>query len=339
MAIDWDKLDFSYRETRCHVRHTWANGEWDAGELREAPTIDLHIGATALHYGQSVFEGLKAFHCQDGKVRVFRLDQNAERMAMSARRFLMPEVPLAMFEDAVLRAVRENIDYVPPYGSGGSLYIRPLLFGSGARIGVQPADEYTFIVLVLPVGDYYKGGLTPVSAMVLDRYDRAAPRGIGHVKAAGNYAIDLEPNKLAKSQGHAVTLYLDAQEHRWIDEFSTSNFIAVSADGRQYVTPDAASALPSITNRTLMTLAEEDGLEVVRRPVSFDEVGSFSEVAACGTAVVITPVNRIVRGDAVIEVGPREGCGPVLERLYNKVRGVQVGELPDPHGWTVEADV
>lgn len=333
MKLDWQSLGFQYRETHCHIRHTWKNGEWDAGELCTEPYLRLHIGATALHYGQAAFEGLKAFTCRDGQVRVFRVDENAKRMASSARRVLMAEPPQALFEAAVERVVRANLDFVPPYGTGGSLYVRPLLFGSGPRIGVQPADEYTFLVLVTPVGSYYKGGLTPVTALVNDDFDRAAPKGVGNVKVAGNYAADLLPSSLAKKQGFAVTLCLDAKEHRYVDEFSTSNFAAISADGKQYLTPDSNSALPSITNKSLMTLAADEGLEVVRRPIPFDEIPSFSEVAACGTAVVITPVNRIVRGDRVVEVGPREGAGPVFQRLYNRMRGIQVGDLPDVHGW------
>lgn len=333
MTIDWQTLGFSYMDTRCHVRYTWKNGCWDTGVICEDPYLKLHMAATALHYGQSAFEGLKAFNCKDGKTRIFRMDENAKRMMSSAQRLRMAEVPQEIFQEAVRRAVAENLDYVPPYGTGGSLYIRPLLFGSGARIGVQPADEYTFLVLVTPVGNYYKGGLKPVSAIVMDGYDRAAPQGVGHVKVAGNYAADLEPNHLAKSQGFPINLYLDAREHKYIDEFGTSNFIAITQDDT-YVTPDSSSALPSITNKTLMTLAAESGMKVERRPVAFSEVAGFKEVAACGTAVVITPVNCIVHGDGeTIEVGPRDGVGPIFQKLYQQVRGIQTGELPDQHGW------
>lgn len=333
MDMDWQSLGFSYRETSCHIRYNWKHGKWDSGELNSESTINIHIAATALHYGQSAFEGLKAFHCRDGKIRVFRADENAKRLNSAAARVLMPFIPESMFVDAVHRVVKANIDYVPPYGTGGALYIRPLLFGSGARIGVRPADEYMFLILVLPVGDYYKGGLTPVSAVVVDGYDRSAPEGVGNVKVAGNYAADLVPSKIAREMGFPINLYLDAKEHRFIDEFGTSNFIGITSD-RSYVTPNSPSILPSVTNKTLITLASEEGLRIEQRPIEFDEIASFAEVGACGTAVVLTPVNRIVRDDTVIEIGPRTGVGPILQNLYTKVRGIQVGEVPDNYGWS-----
>ena len=337
MEMDWQSLGFSYKETKCHIRYRWNNGIWDPGELITESTISIHIAATALHYGQSAFEGLKAFHCRDGKVRIFRAEENAKRMCSTATRILMPPIPESMFIDAVHRVVKANIEYVPPYGSGGALYIRPLLFGSGPKIGVQPADEYVFLILVLPVGDYYKGGLAPVSAVVLDGYDRSAPQGVGNVKVAGNYAADLKPSKLAREMGFPINLYLDAKEHRYIDEFGTSNFIAITHDGA-YVTPNSPAILPSVTNKTLMTLAEEEGLRVEQRPIEFDEVTSFAEIGACGTAVVITPINRIVRDKEVIQIGPETGCGPILQKLYTKVRGLQVGEIPDNYEWTKIVD-
>jgi branched-chain amino acid aminotransferase len=337
MKLDWQSLGFSYVQTRSFIHYTWTNGRWGEGVVSEQPYLNLHIAATALHYGQSCFEGLKAFACRDGQIRIFRMDENARRMDSSARRLRMPEVPEELFMDAVRTVVRENRDFVPPYGTGGSLYIRPLLFGSGARIGVQPADEYIFLVLVTPVGNYYKGGLKPVSAVIMPGYDRCAPGGLGSVKAAGNYSADLEPSQKAKQEGYPITLYLDAREHKYVDEFGTSNFIAITKD-RRYVTPASPSILPSITNKTLMALAADLGLPVEKRPVAFSEVGGFAEVAACGTAVVITPVNRIVHGEQVIEVGPREGVGPVFQQLYDQVRGIQVGDLPDPHGWHFPLD-
>jgi branched-chain amino acid aminotransferase len=333
MEIDWESLGFSYMDTNCHVRYTCRDAIWDDGIQCDEPFLNIHIAATALHYGQSAFEGLKAFSCKDGSVRVFRAEENARRLMSTAERIMMTPVPETLFLDAIERTIRANLDFVPPYGTGGSLYIRPMLFGSGPQIGVHPSTEYTFIVFVIPVGDYYKGGLTPVSAMVMDEYDRAAPNGVGHVKVAGNYSPGLRPSMAAKDEGFPIVLYLDAAEHRYVDEFGTSNFIAITNDGK-YVTPASSSILPSVTNKTLMALAEAEGLTVERRQIAFDEVGDFSEAAACGTAVVITPVNRFVRAGDVIEVGPREGSGPVFERLYKKVRGIQVGELPDDYGWT-----
>ena len=333
MKIDWQSLDFSFRETKCHINYTWKNGKWNSGTIQNEPYFKIHIAATALHYGQAAFEGLKAFRCKDGQVRVFRIDENAKRMESTAKRILMPVIPKSMFQEAVFRVINENIDYVPPYESGGALYIRPLLFGSGPRIGVKPSDEYTFIVLVLPVGNYYKGGLTPESAMVVNGYDRSAPYGVGNVKVAGNYAADLVPNQIAHESGYPINLYLDSKENRYIDEFGTSNFIAITKDGR-YVTPDSPSILPSVTNKTLMTLAEEDGLDVERRPIAFEELKNFSEIGACGTAVVLTPINRIVRDNEIIEIGNNGKCGPVLEQLYHRVRGIQVADLDDSYGWT-----
>ena len=337
MDTDWESLGFSYRDSKYHIRYTWKNGQWDSGELKTEPTVTIHIAATALHYGQSAFEGLKAFHCCDSKVRLFRADENAKRLSATAARILMPSIPVSMFIDAVHRVVKANLDFVPPYGTGGALYIRPLLFGSGPRIGVRPSDEYTFIILVLPVGDYYKGGLAPVSAVVVDGYDRSAPHGVGNVKVAGNYAADLVPSQIAREKGFPINLYLDSKEHKYIDEFGTSNFIAITED-RTYVTPDSPSVLPSVTNKTLMTLAREEGLNVEQRPIKIDEVRSFAEVGACGTAVVITPVNRIVYNGQVISTGPETGCGPVLQRLYTKVRGIQVGDIPDEYNWTQVVD-
>ncbi|MBN2450540.1 MAG: branched-chain amino acid aminotransferase [Lentisphaeria bacterium] len=334
MSIDWQRLGFQYLDTNGHVCHVWRDGRWDAGEFVQEPYLRLHIAATALHYGQACFEGLKAFCRRDGEIRLFRPLDNARRMAATARRLCIPEVPEELFLDAVRRVIRANLEFVPPYGTGGSLYVRPLLIGSGPQIGVSPATEYAFLVLVTPVGAYYKGGLTPVRATVLDQYDRTAPLGVGNVKVAGNYAAGLEPHLIAQRQGFAIELYLDAREHRYVDEFGTSNLIGISRDGA-YVTPRSDSILPSITNHGLQELARERGMDVQVRPVLFEELRSFAEVAACGTAVVITPVNEIVRGGEVIRIGPATGCGPVLQSLYERYTAIQVGDAEDVFGWTV----
>lgn len=333
--IDWNTLGFKYLDTRCHVRYVWRDGVWDKGELSESPYMPIHIAAACLHYGQAAFEGLKAFRCKDGKLRVFRPADNARRMAATARRTCMAEVSESMFLEAVSRVVKANEDYVPPYGTGGSLYVRPLLIGSGPQIGVAPAQEYTFLVLAVPVGPYYKGGLQPVKAMILDDYDRAAPMGVGNVKVAGNYAASLYAHEYAKHAGYPVELYLDAKEHRFVEEFATSNFIGITKDGR-YVTPDSHSILPSVTNNTLKQLAADMSMKVEVRPVPFEELPSFAEIGACGTAVVVTPVCEIVRGTTVIKVGSPTGCGPVLQKLYETVQGIQYGEIADAHGWCVE---
>lgn len=335
MDIDWQSLGFQYMKTNFHIRYVWRDGVWSEGELVAEPYLNLHIAATALHYGQAVFEGLKAFTGKDGKVRLFRPVENARRMALSARRLCMAEPPEELFLDACRRVVAANREFVPPYGTGGSLYVRPLLIGTGPQIGVNPANEYVFLVLVTPVGAYYKGGLTPVRAVVLENYDRAAPQGVGHAKVAGNYAASLEPHKVAHERGFPVELYLDCREHRYVEEFGTSNFVAIDRQGT-YVSAQSSSILASITNKGLQQIAADLGHRVEVRPVEFSEIAGFAEVAACGTAVVITPVNEIVRGDQVVRVGPREGCGPVFQEIYNRYRAIQVGEVADPYGWTVE---
>ena len=249
----------------------------------------------------------------------------------------MAQVPEAMFVDAVKRVVKANEDYIPPYGTGGSLYIRPLLIGTGAQIGVAPAKEYTFLVLVMPAGEYYKGGLKPVKSIIIDEYDRAAPLGMGDVKVGGNYAASLYAHEQAKRAGYPVELYLDAKTHSFIEEFATSNFIGIKPDGT-YVTPDSPSILSSMTNDTLRQLAHDFGMKVETRPVPFEELPTFSEVAACGTAVVVTPVYEITRGATVITLGSPDRCGPVVQKLFDAVQDIQYGRKPDVHGWCVALD-
>lgn len=331
--LDWDNLGFQYMDTECILQMVWKDGEWGPLIKTSDAYVRMHVAATALHYGQSCFEGLKAFRGADDVIRIFRPDENAKRMAESAERLLMPIVPEDMFLDAVHATVHANARYVPPYGTGGSLYIRPLLFGSGARIGLQPADEYTFLVLVVPVGDYYRGGLSPVSAIVVEDYDRAAPKGVGHVKVAGNYAADLKSNVSSKMAGFTANLYLDAVNRRTIEEFGTSNFIGIM--GNTYVTPDSPSVLRSVTNKTLMQLARDDGMTIEQRPVDIEEVRDMDEVAACGTAVVITAVTRLSYKGEVITIGKNPNVvGPRSLELYKKVRALQYGEIDDPYGWT-----
>ena len=338
--LDWPNLGFEYRATRSFVHYKFRDGAWDGGT--EAPgsldaTVPVSIGATALHYGQSLFEGMKAFACKDGSVRLFRPTMNAARMARGAARTLMEAPDEALFVEACSRVVRENLDYVPPYGSGGALYIRPLLYGAGPRIGLQPSDAYDFLVLATPVGDYYKGGLgKPVKACVVEEYDRAAPRGVGSVKLAGNYAPDLKPNAEAKQAGYPIGLYLDAGSQTYVEEFSTSNFVGICAESGTYVTPKSDAILPSITNDSLLRLAEKAGRKTERRPVAFDEIasGKFSEVAACGTAVVLTPVGSISRGGVDYELKHNTEPGPAIRDLYTKMTDIQRGAAPDPDGWT-----
>lgn len=345
MDVAWEDLGFEFRPTNSHIRLTYKDGEgWGEPELVKEPYINLHIGATALHYGQACFEGLKAFCHEDNEVYVFRPEDNAKRMQSSCERIKMPEMPTDVFVDAVQRVVRDNIEYVPPYGSGGALYIRPLLFGSGPRIGLQPADEYTFLILVIPVGDYYKGGLAaPVDALLIEDFDRAAPRGVGAVKVAGNYAADLLPNMLSKQQGFPIGLYLDAATQTKLEEFSTSNFVGIDRATNTYMTPRSPSVLPSITNKSLMQLAVDEGMTVEERDIDVAELDGLDEVLAVGTAVVVTPVGsvtRLAKGKDMqrYDFGEEGEIGPVTRRLYDRVRAIQNGEEEDKYGWNVKVD-
>eukprot|EP00555_Chaetoceros_dichaeta_P004824 CAMPEP_0198254962 /NCGR_PEP_ID=MMETSP1447-20131203/5199_1 /TAXON_ID=420782 /ORGANISM="Chaetoceros dichaeta, Strain CCMP1751" /LENGTH=421 /DNA_ID=CAMNT_0043941219 /DNA_START=30 /DNA_END=1292 /DNA_ORIENTATION=+ len=345
--LNWESLGFEFRPTKSNLRITYKDGEWGEFELCEDPTINIHMGATALHYGQACFEGLKAFTHPDGTVHVFRPKENAYRLSTSCTRVVMPVLPEETFLHAVNEVVRDNIEYVPPYGSGGALYLRPLLFGSGPRIGLQPADEYTFILMVMPVGDYYKGGLaSPVDGLLITDFDRAAPRGVGNVKVAGNYAADMLPNMVSKSKGFPIGLYLDAKTQSMVEEFSTSNFVGIDSKNNKYVTPKSPSVLPSITNKSLMTIASDEGMVVEEREVQLDELESFDEVLACGTAVVVTPVGSItLLGDVEdpddVEAsdvkkfvfGDSSEIGPVTRNLYDRVRAIQYGEEEDRYGW------
>eukprot|EP00977_Amphora_coffeiformis_P000344 scaffold96_cov172-Amphora_coffeaeformis.AAC.8 len=361
LDVAWEDLGFTFRPTNSYVKLTHREGQgWSEPELVTEPYIHLHIGATALHYGQSCFEGLKAFCHENNQVYIFRPEENAARMQSSCRRIKMPELPTDKFVDAVKCVVRDNMEYVPPYGSGGALYIRPLLFGSGPRIGLQPAAEYTFLCLVIPVGDYYKGGLAaPVNALLIEDFDRAAPRGVGAVKVAGNYAADLLPNMLSKQQGFPIGLYLDAKTQTYIEEFSTSNFVGIDNDTNTYITPKSPSVLPSITNKSLMQLAADEGMKVEARNIAVDELERLDEVLAVGTAVVVTPVGSVTRlalpgrenGDGDnddnnnnkptvkrYEFGGGVEIGPTTRKLYDRVRAIQNGQVEDTYGWNVLVD-
>ena len=334
MNIEWDKLGFAFMPTRSNIRFHYADGKWDDGKLCSDYNISISVAANVLHYGQAIFEGMKAFCCKDGKIRIFRPEENARRINTSARHLLMPEFPVEKFVEAVKTVVKDNADYVPPYGSGGSLYIRPVMFGTTAQIGVAPSQEYELVIMVMPVGAYYKGGIKPVDAMISRDFDRAAPHGTGHIKAAGNYAASLYSGKVAKDNHCPVALFLDPATHTCIDEFSTSNFLAITNDGR-YVTSRSDSILPSITNKSLMQIAQDLGMVVERRQVKVEELATFTEVAACGTAVVLTPVGRIFDGETVYDYKLTE-IGPTLNKLYKHMTGIQYGELPDTHNWLVE---
>lgn len=341
--LPWSELGFEFRPTKSHLRMIYRDGKWGEAELVESPYLNIHIGATALHYGQSCFEGLKAFAHDDGSVYMFRPDENAKRINNSGARVMMPEIPVSTFIQACNDVVKDNIAYVPPYGSGGALYLRPLLFGSGPRIGLQPAEEYTFIVLVIPVGDYYKGGLAkPVDSLIVDDYDRAAPLGVGAAKVAGNYAADLIPNMEAKKKGFPICLYLDAATHTLVEEFSTSNFIGIDNEQKRYVTPASPSVLPSITNKSLQTIAKDEGMTVEQRDIEVSELGDFDEAIACGTAVVVTPVGSLTRlgedGKEIAKFRFSEDVGVTTRRLYDQVRSIQNGEVEDTHNWNFKVE-
>jgi len=333
--IEWDKLKFEYRSTRSNLRMTFSNGSWNNGFLTKETTVNLHIAASCLHYGQACFEGLKAFICKDGKTRIFRPLENAKRISASSQYFQGPEIPDDIFIDAVKKVVKDNLDYIPPYGSNGALYIRPVLLGTDPRIGVTPSSSYELIILVMPVGSYYKNGLHPVNAIIMDDFDRAAPNGTGHVKLAGNYAAGLKASAVAKKQGFPINLYLDAAQRKYIEEFGTSNFIAINKNGN-YITPDSKSILPSITNKSLMKIAEGMGMKAEKRPVPVAELEDFLEVGACGTAVIITPIHKIYHRNRKYIYGSPEKCGQTLQKLFDELTAIQYGEKEDVFNWMVE---
>lgn len=330
--VNWSELGFNYMQTDSYVVLECHNGIWGSIEVRTDTQLSLHVGATCMHYGQAAFEGLKAFRAKDGSIAVFRPMENIHRMAATAERLVMQSPPDALYLEAVRRIVENNREWVPPYGTGASLYIRPLLIGTSPCVGVKPAQDYTLIILCMPVGPYYKNGFFPVRACIQEKYDRAAPHGVGNVKASGNYAAGMLGDLEGKKLGFPICLYLDSAEHRYIDEFGTSNFIGITKDNR-YVTPASTSILPSITNSSLEQLARDFGMIVERRPIEVEELSSFAEVGACGTAAVITPVYSITRGEKEYTFGEEHQAGAVLSKLYNELQGIQYGERPDIHNW------
>ncbi|MBN2518875.1 MAG: branched-chain amino acid aminotransferase [Bacteroidales bacterium] len=331
--LDWENLPFAYIKTDYNVRCCYKNGKWGELEISDSEIINLHMASTCLHYGQEAFEGLKAFRGKDGKIRIFRLDENAKRMEDTAKGIIMAVVPFNIFRDAVLKVVKLNERFVPPYESGASLYIRPLLIGSSAEVGVKPSKEYLFLVFVTPVGPYFKEGFKPVDIWVCRDYDRAAPLGTGNIKVGGNYAASLIPSEIAKKGGFASVLYLDAKEKKYIDECGPANFFGIK--NNTYVTPKSNSILPSITNKSLMQLAKDFGMKVENRPIPLDELDTFEEIGQCGTATVITPVNRIVDNKVgrTYEFCKDNKPGPVCVKLYEKLRAIQYGNAEDKYRW------
>ena len=332
-TIDWNNLSFGYIKTDYNLRCYYRDGAWSDLETTDSEELTLHMAATVLHYSQEAFEGLKAFRGKDGKIRIFRMDENAKRLQTSCDGMLMPRLPVSTFEEAVLRAVKLNERFVPPYESGSSLYIRPVLFGTSAQVGVNAATEYTFIVFVTPVGPYFKGGFQSTPFCILRQYDRAAPLGTGTLKVGGNYAASLVAGKRAHDLGYSNVFYLDPKEKKYIDECGAANFFGIK--NNTYITPKSTSTLPSITNKSLMQLAESLGMKVEQRQVPLEELATFEEAGACGTAAVISPINRIDDLDTNVSyVFSKDGKpGVISEKLYNKLRAIQYGDEPDTFGW------
>ena len=331
--LDWSSLGFGYIQTDKRYVSNYKNGSWDEGTLTSDATITISECAGVLQYAQTVFEGMKAYTTEKGQIVVFRPDLNAERMVNSAKRLEMPPFPQDRFVDAVKQFVKANEGYVPPYGSGATLYIRPYMFGSDAVIGVKPANEYQFRIFCTPVGPYFKGGAKPITIRVSD-YDRAAPNGTGHIKAGLNYAMSLHAIVEAHEQGYAENMYLDSATRTKVEETGGANFLFVTKDGK-VVTPKSSTILPSITRRSLVYVAKEYlGLEVEERPVYFDEVKDFAECGLCGTAAVISPVGKIVdHGKEICLPSGMDEMGPVTKKLYETLTGIQMGRIEAPKGW------
>ncbi|TCK01935.1 branched chain amino acid aminotransferase [Volucribacter psittacicida] len=335
--IDWKNLGFSYIKTDYRYIARWKDGKWSEGELSQDNVLHMSEGATALHYGQQCFEGLKAYRCKDGSINLFRPDQNAERMQRSCQRLLMPEVPTEMFVEACKQVVKANEQWLAPYGTGATLYLRPLLIGVGDNIGVGPAPEYIFCVFCCPVGAYFKGGMKPTNFIVSD-YDRAAPHGTGAAKVGGNYAASLLPGKEAKKRNFGDCIYLDPATHTKIEEVGSANFFGITKDNK-FVTPLSPSILPSITKYSLLYLAQHRlGMEVEEGDVYIKELDQFKEAGACGTAAVITPIGGIQNGDDFHVFYSETEVGDVTKRLYDELVGIQFGDIEAPEGWIVKVD-
>ncbi len=337
--IDWSNIGFGYIKTDKRYVSNFKNGAWDEGTLTDDANIVLSECAGVLQYAQTVFEGLKAYTTEDGRIVCFRPDLNASRMADSAKRLEMPAFPEDRFVKAVEETVRANAGFVPPYGSGATLYIRPYMFGTNPVIGVKPAEEYQFRMFCTPVGPYFKGGAKPITIKVSD-FDRAAPHGTGHIKAGLNYAMSLHAIVTAHQEGYDENMYLDAATRTKVEETGGANFIFVTKDGT-VVTPKSNSILPSITRRSLMVVAEKYlGLKVEHREVYFDEVKDFAECGLCGTAAVISPVGKIVdHGKEICFPSGMEKMGPVIQKLYDTLTGIQMGRIEAPEGWIKEIKV
>ncbi|WP_455925508.1 branched-chain amino acid aminotransferase [Pseudomonas putida] len=335
-GINWDNLGFDYIKTDLRFLSVWRDGAWQEGTLTEDNVLHIAEGSTAIHYGQQCFEGLKAYRCKDGSINLFRPDQNAARMQRSCSRLLMPHVPTEMFIEACKQVVRANEKFIPPYGTGGALYLRPFVIGVGDNIGVRTAPEFIFSVFAVPVGAYFKGGLKPHNFSI-STYDRAAPHGTGAAKVGGNYAASLLPGADAKKHNFADCIYLDPLTHSKIEEVGSANFFAIT-ENNEFVTPKSPSVLPGITRLSLMELAQSRlGLTVVEGDVFVDQLDQFKEAGACGTAAVISPIGGIQYNDKLHVFHSLESVGPVTVKLYNELTGIQFGDVEAPAGWIVKA--
>ena len=332
--LDWKNLSFGYMKTDYNVRCYYRDGKWGEIEVCSDEYLKMHMAATCLHYGQEAFEGLKAYRCPDGKVRIFRVDENAARLQSTCRGIMMPEVSTELFTEMVKKVVRLNQEWIPTYESGATLYIRPLLIGTSAQVGVHPSKEYCFLIFVTPVGPYFKGGFAANPYVIIRDYDRSAPLGTGKYKVGGNYAASLFANNLAHEKGYACEFYLDAKEKKYMDECGAANFFGIK--NNTYITPLSSSILPSVTNKSLMQLAADLGLKVERRQIPLEELETFEEAGACGTAAVISPIERIddpEMGKSYVFAADGKP-GPISTRLYQKLINIQYGIEPDIHGWT-----
>ena len=337
-TIQWNELGFSYIDTGKSFRAYFKDGQWSEGQIESSKYISISEASPVFHYGQSCFEGLKAYRTQNGDIQLFRPDKNADRMIDSAERLLMEPYPKEAFIEAVHKIVKENAEWVPPYESGATLYIRPFLMGVGDIVGVKPADEYIFSIFVTPVGPYFKGGLKPANFLISD-YDRAAPNGTGAAKVGGNYAAGNLAGKLAKDQGYADAIFLDPATKTKIEEVGSANFFAITTDNR-FITPKSPSILPSITKYSLIDIARERlGMEAIETDVYLKELASFSEAGAMGTAAVITPIGSIVHGEHRYIFGNGQDVGSVTQRLYNELVGIQFGDVAAPEGWIQKVEV
>lgn len=337
-TIDWNSLGFQYMKADYNVRCYYRDGKWGELEVSSSEILNLHMAATCLHYGQDVFEGLKAFKGRDGRIRVFRADENAKRLQSSCDGIMMAKLPTEKFLEAVRKAIKLNERFVPPYESGCSLYIRPLLIGISPRIGVSASTEYLFLIFVQPVGPYFKDGFKATPVVILRQYDRAAPLGTGTYKVGGNYAASLVPGDIGHKMGYSAVLYLDAKQKKYVDECGPANFFGIK--NNTYVTPKSTSILPSITNKSLQQLAKDMGLTVECRQIPEEELSTFEEAGECGTAAVVSPISKV---DDLDEKKSYVYCtdskpGPICTALYNKLRAIQYGDEEDKYGWVMIVD-